>query len=115
VHKRVVDPTLRIVVRKYGMDAVMRELEAERTLPHELGLLLETTASDQQSAFDACNAMGGKLLHATYPGQKNTAGNVAFPYSPRVQNLGMQYEFGAYHLMKVASAHECFPVVVEEV
>ncbi|HVZ45192.1 MAG TPA: acyclic terpene utilization AtuA family protein [Ramlibacter sp.] len=114
-HRRVDNPTLRIGIRKYGMDAVMRELEADKTLPHELGLLLETTAATQQAAFDACNAMGGKLLHAAYPGQKNTSGNVAFAYSPRVQNLGMQYEFGAYHLMKVASALECFRVITEEV
>lgn len=114
-HKRIEDPSLRITFRKYGMDAVMRELESERTLPHELGLLLETTASTQQAAYDACNAMGAKLLHAAYPGQKNTSGNVAFPYSPRAQSIGMQYEFAAYHLMKVESAHECFPVTVEEV
>jgi hypothetical protein len=114
-HKRVDNPSLRIAFRKYGMDAVMGVLEPDATLPHELCLLLETTASTQQAAYDACNAMSGKLLHAAYEGQKNTSGNVAFPYSPRVQNLGMQYEFGAYHLMKVSSAHECFPVLVEEI
>ncbi|WP_439589058.1 acyclic terpene utilization AtuA family protein [Hydrogenophaga sp.] len=114
-HTRISDPSLRITFRKYGMDAVMRELEPDKALPHEIGLLLETTAATQQAAYDACNAMGAKLLHAAYPGQKNTSGNVAFPYSPRAQSLGMQYEFAAYHLMKVASAHECFPVSVEEV
>jgi hypothetical protein len=113
--KRVTDPTLRIAFRRYGMDAVMRELEVEKQLPHELGLLLETTASTQEAAYDACNAMGGKLLHAAYEGQKNTSGNVAFPYSPRVQNLGEQYEFAAYHLMKVKDAFECFPIFMEEV
>lgn len=114
-HKRIDNPSLRITFLKYGLDAVMRELEPDKMLPHELGLLLETTASTQQAAYDACNAMGAKLLHASYPGQKNTSGNVAFPYSPRAQSLGLQYEFGAYHLMKVTSAHECFPVHVEEV
>jgi len=113
--KRVEDPSLRIVCRKYGMNAVMRELEVEKRFPHEVGLLMETTASTQDAAYDACNAMGGKLLHAAYEGQKNTSGNIAFPYSPRVQNIGMQYEFAAYHLMKVESACECFPIVIEEV
>jgi hypothetical protein len=114
-HKRVEDPSLRVTFRKYGMDAVMRELEVEKQLPHDLGLLLETTASTQEAAYDACNAMGGKLLHAAYEGQKNTSGNVAFAYSPRVQNLGLQYEFAAYHLMKVNDAFECFPIHMEEV
>ncbi|MGB6103103.1 MAG: acyclic terpene utilization AtuA family protein [Pusillimonas sp.] len=114
-HKRVEDPSLRIVFRKYGMDAVMRELEVEKRIPHELGLLLETTAATQEVAYDACNAMSAKLLHAAYESQKNTSGNVAFPYSPRVQNIGPQYEFAAYHLMKVESAYECFPIVIEEI
>ncbi|RXG85304.1 acyclic terpene utilization AtuA family protein [Bradyrhizobium zhanjiangense] len=114
-HKRVEDPSLRIVIRKYGIDAVMRELEVEKTLPHEVGLLIETTASSQGLAHDACHAFGAKLAHAEYPGQKNISGNVAFPYSPRALNIGLQYEFGAYHLMKVKSALECFPLAIEEV
>lgn len=114
-HKRVQDPSLRILFRKYGIDAVMRELEFEKSLPHEVCLLIETTAKNQDIAFDACNALGAKLAHAEYRGQKNTSGNVAFPYSPRTLNIGLQYEFGAYHLMKVKSALECFPVVMEEV
>lgn len=114
-HKRVEDRSLRIVVRKYGIDAVMRELEIEKTLPHEVGLLIETTASTQGVAFDACHALSAKLAHAEYPGQKNISGNVAFPYSPRALNIGLQYEFGAYHLMKATSALECFPLVMEVV
>ncbi|MGY4353035.1 hypothetical protein ACVWXM_009552 [Bradyrhizobium sp. GM7.3] len=93
----------------------MRSFEVEKTLPHELGLVLETIASTQDAAYDACNAVSGKLAHVHYEGQKNTSGNLAMPYSPRVQNIGLQYEFGAYHLMKVSSALECFPVVMEEI
>jgi hypothetical protein len=115
MHERVPDPSLRIVFRRYGLDAVMRELEVEKALPHELGLIMETTASTQEVAYDACNSMGAKLLHLSYEGQKNTSGNLAFAYSPRTLNVGLQYEFGAYHLMKVASGLECFPVVMEEV
>lgn len=115
VLKRLNDPTLRIMFRKYGIDAVMGELEVEKALPHEVGLLMEATAPTQLAAYDACNALAGKLLHAHYSGQKNTSGNLAFPYSPRVQNAGMHYEFNVYHLMKVASAHECFPISIEEI
>lgn len=114
-HQRVPDPSVQIIFRKYGIDAVMRNFEVEKTLPHEVGLVLETIARTQDVAYDACNAVSGKLAHVSYEGQKNTSGNLAMPYSPRVQNIGLQYEFGAYHLMKVSSAFECFPVEMEEV
>ncbi|MGY4257785.1 hypothetical protein ACVI1L_004853 [Bradyrhizobium sp. USDA 4516] len=113
--KRIEDPSLQIVTRKYGIDAVMGKLEIEKAVPHEVGVLIETTASSQGVAYDACHALGAKLAHAEYPGQKNISGNVAFPYSPRALNIGLQYEFGTYHLMKVSSALECFPLVMEEV
>jgi hypothetical protein len=93
----------------------MRELEVDKALPHEIGLLIEATASTQEAAYDACNACGAKLMHASYQGQKNTSGNLAFPYSPRTQNLGIQYEFAAYHLMKVSSPLECFPIAMEDI
>lgn len=112
--ERLPDPSLRFVFRKYGFDAVMQELEVEKTLPHELGLILEATASTPEMAYDGCAMLAAKLMHASYEGQKNTSGNLAVPYSPRIHNIGLQYEFGAYHLMKVASALECFPVVMEE-
>lgn len=113
--ERVDDPSLRIVFRKYGLDAVMGELEVEKTLPHEICLVIETTASTQEVARDACTALSGKLMHASYDGQKNTSGNLAFADSPAVQDIGLQYEFSAYHLMKVTSPLECFPVVMEEI
>lgn len=113
--ERVPDPSVRFFFRKYGIDAVMRELETDRTLPHEIGLLIETMASTQEAAYDACRTIYAKLMHISYEGQKNSAGNLAMPFSHGIHNMGMQYEFSVYHLMKVRSALECFPVVMEEV
>ncbi|WP_439406585.1 acyclic terpene utilization AtuA family protein [Bradyrhizobium sp. DASA03076] len=113
--EKIPDPSLRIVFAKYGADAVLRELEFNKTMPHEIGLVIEATADVQQTAYDAVAIIAAKVNHAVFKGVKNTAGSAAFRYSPRIHNIGIQYEFSAYHLMKVSSPLECFPIVMEEV
>ena len=104
------------VFHVYGRNGVMGALEQVKTITaHELGIVIEVTAATQELAHDACHFIGGHLLHAWYPGQKNTSGNLALLYSPRSQDMGPAYEFSAYHLMKVNSATEMFPIHVERV
>lgn len=114
-HERLPDSSLRIVFRRYGIDGVMRELEPEKAPSHELRLIIEATADTQKVAHDACAILDAKLGHWSYEGQKNTSGNIAWLWSPRIHDIVLQYEFAAYHLMKVESALECFLVVMEEV
>lgn len=111
----VPDPSVRFSFGKYGIDGVMRELEVEKTLPHEIGLIIEATASTQKVAWEACRLLSSKLLHSHYEGQKNNAGGTALRYTIPYLDIGQQYKFNVYHLMKVASATECFPIVMEEV
>lgn len=113
--EKIADPSLRIVFAKYGANAVMQSLETDKSVPHEIGLVLEATADTEEVAYDAAVMMAGKVNHAMFPGVKNTAGSVAYRYSPRIHNLGLQYEFSVYHLMKVKSPLELFPVVMEQV
>jgi hypothetical protein len=113
--EKIADPSLRIVFAKYGVNAVMGPLEVEKGLPHEIGLVLETTADSEEVAYDAAVTIAAKLNHAMFDGVKTTAGSVAYRYSPRIHNIGLQYEFSVYHLMKVKSPLECFPIEMEEI
>jgi hypothetical protein len=107
---------LRITYHVYGRDGVMRELEpVKHTASHELGVVMEAVARDRELAHGACHRLSGALLHWSYPGQFNTSGNVAFPFSPSELDAGAHHEFSAYHLMKAADPLELFPVHVEEV
>ena len=101
-------PTFRL----YGRDGVMSDLEPLRQRPigHELGLLMDVTAPTQELAYAACHFLSGHLLHVAYPGQMNTSGNLAFPYSPSDIDAGGVYEFSIYHLMRAASPTELFPI-----
>lgn len=109
-------PTLSITFHVYGRDGVMGALETVKSpASHELGLVIEAVDHDQEAAHAVAHFLSGTLLHVSYPGQFNTAGNLAFPYSPSEIDAGAVYEFSAYHLMKVESATTFFPTHIEEV
>ena len=103
--------------RVYGRDGVMAELEpsARQAAAHELGLLMDVTASTQELAHAACHFLSGHLLHVAWPGQVNTSGNLAFPYSPSDIDTGAVYEFTIYHLMTSETPTELFPIHYEDV
>jgi len=107
------DPSLRLLYHRYGKDGVMGPLEPRRDASHEIGLVIEAVAADQELARAACHHASGGLLHLHYPGQCNTSGNLAFLYSPSEIDAGPAYAFSAYHLMKASSPTELFPIHYE--
>lgn len=113
-HRYFAPAELQIGFHVYGRDAVMQRLEPARNqVAHELGLTIDVVAADAELAHAACHQLSGALLHWHYPGQYNTAGNLAFPYSPSELDAGPAYEFSVYHLMKAGSPTELFPGHVE--
>jgi hypothetical protein len=105
---------LDVTFHVYGRDGVMRSLEPQRRVTsQELGLVIEVIAPDQELAHAACHQISGNLLHFHFPGQFNTSGNLAFPYSPSELDAGPVYHFSAYHLMRLASPTELFPIEEE--
>lgn len=98
----------------YGRNGVMKELETAPPSGHELGLVIDVVADRQDLAHAACHQISGGLLHYHYPEVINPSGNLAFPYSPSDLDIGPHYEFSAYHLMKVNSPTELFPVHFED-
>lgn len=100
----------------YGRDAVMGKLEPDRAhVPHEVALLIDAVAPDQDLATAVAMFVRGTLQHASYPGIVNTAGNMAYPFSPFGVPVGPAYRFAVYHLMPLADPCEIFPVTIEKV
>lgn len=100
----------------YGKNAVMGALEPlSEANPHEVGVLIDAVAPEQELATAVAMFVRGTLQHASYPGIRNTAGNMAYPFSPFGVPLGPAYRFAVYHLMPLADACECFPMTLEEV
>ena len=100
----------------YGRNGVMGSLEPERApTPHELGLVMEVIAPDQERADAICSHVRSTLLHYGYPGRISTAGNLALLYSPSDIPCGEVFEFNIYHLMETGDPEKYFPVSILEV
>ncbi len=94
----------------YGKNGVMGAHEPVGALPHEIGLVMEVVARDQETADGECSLVRSTLLHFGFPGRLSTAGNLAFPYSPSDFSAGEVYEFSIYHLMEIDSPTSLFPI-----
>lgn len=85
----------------YGKDAVLGKNEPEVFRGHEIGVLFEVLAKNQELASSICATLRSTYLHYGYDGRKSTAGNLAFPFAPSDVEFGPVYEFSIYHLMEV--------------
>lgn len=94
----------------YGINGVMGDLEPCRDLPHEVGIVFEVLAKEQELSDAICATLRSTLLHYGYDGRKTTAGNLAFPFAPSDVSFGPVYEFSVYHLMEVKDGCELFPI-----
>jgi hypothetical protein len=100
----------------YGRNAVMGRLEpVTGAHPHEVAVLIDAVAPEQELATGVAMFVRGTLQHASYPGIRNTAGNMAYPFSPFGVPLGPAYRFAVYHLMPLDDPCECFPMTLENV
>jgi hypothetical protein len=102
-----------VLFRRYGIDAVMGKLEPDKTLPHEVGLLIDVVGRTPQIAEAVCAMARSLMLHWGYPGRKATSGNLAMPFSPADFPTGEVYEFNIYHLMAIDDPVALFPFSME--
>lgn len=96
----------------YGRDGVMAGLEPTPTTEgaHELGIIIDATATTQHAADTICAFARSTMLHYGYEGRRSTAGNLAFPYSPSDFHAGEVYVFSVYHLLHVNDPTALFPI-----
>jgi hypothetical protein len=106
----------RLHFRVYGRDGVMGEREPYAGgPPHEVGLVIEVVAPEQDVADAVCALARSATLHLGYDGRKATAGNLAFPYSPAEFPAPPAYEFRAYHLLRLDDPRAPFATTWETV
>ena len=107
-----VDPsTYRLGVRLYGKNATMGEREpVKRTAAHEIGLLVDVLADDEEVSRAIMAKARYALLHTDFPGRKCIAGNLAIPFSPSDIPMGMTYRFNVWHTMQVDDPLEPFQI-----
>lgn len=114
LNQQAIDEGYQLNFRHYGKDGVLGELEPSRTLPVEIGVLIEAIAPTQELASYVLSLARSSYLHCPFNGRKSTAGNLAFPFSPSDFEGGDVYEFSVYHLMRVDNQNALFPVELEQ-
>lgn len=94
---------------------------SEFNLPHEqqkgdsVFLFGDVIAETQGQATNIASMARVAAVHAPYPNQLATAGNLAMPIIPLEVPLGEYCEFSIYHTMKVSSALILFPWSVVQI
>lgn len=95
------DYTLGISV--YGRNAIMGASEPVKTSgAHELALLVDVIAADEDTSRAVCAKARYSLLHTDFPGRMCISGNLAIPFSPSDMGAGPVYEFHIWHTLACA-------------
>ena len=103
-------------IRIYGKNATMGAREPIKdTSPHELGILVDVLADDEDTSKAIMAKARYALLHTDFPGRKCISGNLAIPFSPSDMPVGRTYEFFAWHRMEIADPLEPFPIEMMDV
>ncbi len=112
-----IDPDdYKIIFHIYGKNGVMGELEPQKEIiSHELCLILEVVAREQELANTICAFARSTLMHYSYQGRIATAGNLAFPYAPSDIPTGAVYRFNIHHLVEVDDPNELFSIEMVDV
>lgn len=112
----VPDDAYTLIFRVYGKNAVMSTREpVTETQAHELGILVEVVATDQETANAVLAISRTNVLHVDFPGRMCKEGNMAFPFSPSDVPCGPVYRFSVFHVVELSDPMEPFEIEYENV
>ena len=110
------DDQYKLIFRVYGRDGVMGAAEPLRNArSHELGIIVEALADDQDVANAVLSVARVSLLHTDFPGRLCREGNMAFPFSPSDIELLPAYRFSLSHVLTGSDPRTLFPIEYEDV
>ncbi len=98
-------------VRIYGKNGTMGPLEpVKEVTSHELCLLFEVTAADQETASAIAAVTRHQALHLPIPEWSGLITGVACPYNPSYLERGAVYRFCVNHVVEPDDPYEMFPI-----
>lgn len=98
-------------VRIYGKNGTMGPLEpVKEVTSHELCLLFEVTAPDQETASAIAAVTRHQALHLPIPEWSGLITGVACPYNPSYLERGAVYRFCVNHVVEPDDPYEMFPI-----
>jgi hypothetical protein len=105
-----------IVVRVYGRDGVMGDLEPHPTVEgHEVTLLWDVISDSQELSHSIAASLSHMAVHNPIPQWHGLISAVAFPFAPSEVDRGPVYEFHLNHVVFPDSPTSLFPIEYESV
>jgi hypothetical protein len=101
-------------IRKYGQSGVMGAHEPTPVAGHEVCLISEVVAGTQELAQQLSQFAKNTIGHYGFPGQRATANNAAYPFSPCDFDLGQVYGFNIWHSLPLDDPCEPFRAEIVE-
>lgn len=103
----------RIDYHVYGRDGVMGALEPDRSqIPHEVGIVVEATAPDQDTATKLAQLTRQPLLHYPIDKWKGAMTGFACLHNPAHINRGPVYTFNLNHIVLPETATSMFRTTI---
>lgn len=100
----------------YGQNGCLGPMEPEnRVTGHEVALLIDIVASEQEVAQAIGSIAWHTALHRPIPEYSGLLSNLAFPISPPGINAGPVYEFSINHVMHVEKPNDAYTLNVEQI
>jgi len=101
--------------RVYGLNGAMGPLEPEKTVGHEICLVVEILADEQELATNLAKSGSHIAVHYPIPEWSGLITSLAYPYSPAELNRGPVYKFNMNHIVRPDSYKDMFRVDYESI
>ncbi|MBW2145678.1 MAG: acyclic terpene utilization AtuA family protein [Deltaproteobacteria bacterium] len=102
-------------LRVYGLNGAMGQLEPEKTVGHEIGLVVEILADEQELATNLAKSGTHIAVHYPIPEWSGLITSLAYPYSPPELTRGTVYRFNMNHIVRPDSYKDMFRVHYESI
>ncbi len=112
---KLAETDYRLDFHAYGLNAVMGKLETETRTPHEIGIVLNVTASTQDLATKIAEISRQPLLHTPIPEWSGSITSIAFLHNPVPLDRGAVYRFCLNHVAVPRTQEEMFRTRVLEI
>jgi hypothetical protein len=110
-----IEDKYRLVFRVYGKNAVMGTMEPEKEVGHEVGVVIEFVADNEELVRTLAAMAAHICVHFPVPEWSGLITGLAYPHSPAATFKGPIYEFVFNHVVYPSSYSDIFSTEIFDI